>query len=173
MKRLLGFLFFIIAVFIVIFLVSFLLPSKVTITKSIEINATAEKVRDQILNFEKWKNWYPAFADENVVVTKNSSSQHILNSVTLADKQGNSNTLDLVDSSKQTINVNLESSSSAKVSYQFMLMPEANNQTQLTWNINTDLGWYPWRRIKGIFLDKFSGPQYEAALENLRKAAEN
>jgi hypothetical protein len=32
--------------------------------------------------------------------------------------------------------------------------------------------WYPWEKAKGIFLDKVSGPQYEAALANLKKAVE-
>ncbi|HET7114891.1 MAG TPA: SRPBCC family protein [Hanamia sp.] len=173
MKNVLNFLFFIITVFVIIFLVSLLLPSKVTVTKSVEINATPERVRDQIINFENWKNWYPAFTDENITIIKNPPSQNILNSVTLKDRQGKNVTLNLVDSSRNIITINLPSSSSAKVSYQFFLIPKKNNQVQLTWNINTDLGWYPWRRIRGIFLDKFSGPQYEAALENLRKAIEN
>lgn len=173
MKRLLVFFLFIIVVFIVIFLVSMLLPSKVTVTKSVEINAMPENVRDQIINFEQWKNWYPAFSDENITVIKNPTSQNILNSVTLNDKQGKNSTLNLVDSSQNTIDINVESSSSAKVSYRFILTPKMNNQTQLTWDVNTNLGWYPWRRIRGIFLDKFSGTQYEAALENLKKAAEN
>lgn len=173
MNRVFGFLFFIITVFIIFFLVSLLLPSKVTITKSVEINATPEKVRDQIIKFENWKNWYPAFTDENIIVVKNPPTKNILNSVTLSDKQGRSNTLNLVDSSNQTLDINLQSFSSAKVSYQFFIIPKNNNQTQVTWNINTDLGWYPWRRIRGIFMDKVSGLQYETALENLRKAAEN
>lgn len=173
MKGVLNFLFFIITVFVIILLVSLLLPSKVTVTKSVEINATPERVRDQIINFENWKNWYPAFTDENITVIKNPPSQNILNSVTLKDKRGKDITLDMVDSSRNIITINLQSSSSAKVNYQFFLIPKINNQTQLTWNVNTDLGWYPWGRIRGIFLDKFSGPQFEAALENLRKAIEN
>jgi hypothetical protein len=43
----------------------------------------------------------------------------------------------------------------------------------LTWNVNTNLGWLPWKKMEGILLDKFSGDQYETALENLKKTAEN
>ena len=151
MRGLFGFLFFIISVFIVISLVCLLLPSKVTVTKSVDINASTEKVRDQIINFENWKNWYLAFTDENISIIKNPPSKDTLISVTLNDKQGRSNTLNLVDSSKQTLSINLESGSSTKVSYQFIFIPEKNNKTQLTWNVNTDMGWLPWKRIKGIF----------------------
>ena len=47
-----------------------------------------------------------------------------------------------------------------------------DGQTQLTWNVNTLVPWYSVEKVKGIFLDKISGPQYEAALMNLKKAAE-
>jgi len=172
MKGILNFLFFIVTVFVIIFLVSLLLPSKVTVTKSVDINATKEKVRDQIINFGNWKNWYPAFSDEKTTIINNPPSQNIVNSVTLKGQQDKSVTLNMVDTSQNIISINLQSSSSAKVSYQFFIIPKKNSQTQLTWNINTDLGWYPWRRIRGIFFDKFSGAQYESALENLRKALE-
>lgn len=173
MKGLVNFLFFIITVLIVIFLAGLLLPSKVTVTKSVEINTTPEKVRDQIINFENWKNWYPAFTDENITVIKNPPSQNILNSVTLKDKQGKNITLDLVDSIHNKIAVRVKSWSSTKVYYQFSINAKPDNQTLLTWNIITDFGWYPWKRIQGIFLDKFSGDQYEAALKDIKKVTEN
>ena len=171
--RLIRFIIFLLAVFIFIFLISLLLPSKVTVSKSVNIIASEAKVKNQIINFEEWKNWYPAFKDENISVIKNPPTENHLPSVTLKDKKGKSITLDFIDTSKQTININLQSSSSTEVNYQFILTPKINNQIQLTWNVNTNLGWLPWKKIEGILLDKFSGSQYEAALDNLRKAAEN
>jgi hypothetical protein len=38
--------------------------------------------------------------------------------------------------------------------------------------VNTYFKWYPWEKIKGIFLDKISGPQYESALVRLKEFAE-
>jgi carbon monoxide dehydrogenase subunit G len=171
--RLLRFSIFILAIFIIIFLISFLLPSKVTVAKSVEINASQENVSSQITNFKNWENWYPAFKDENITVIKNSSEKDNLASVTLKDKNGKMVNLNLIDSSQNTIDIQLQSSSSTKVNYQFILTPKTNNQTQLTWNVNINLGWQPWKKIEGILLDKFSGDQYETALDNLRKAAEN
>jgi len=173
MRRLSGFIIFLVSVFLVIGLLSLLLPSKVSLAKSVEINATPGRVRDQILNFDQWKNWYPAFKDENITVIKNPPFDGMINSVTLDDKKGRNLTLIIIDSVQNKIDIRVKSSSSTKVDYQFVLIPKANNQILLTWNINTDLGWYPWKRIQGIFLDKFSGEQYEAALSNLKKAAEN
>jgi hypothetical protein len=170
---LVRFIVFILAIFIVIFLISLLLPSKVTVTKSVAINASPERVSNQIMNFKNWENWYPAFKDENITVTRNSDNKKALSSVTLKDKNGKTINLNLIDSTKNSILIQLESSSATKVNYQFILAQKINNQTQLTWNININLGWLPWKKIEGILLDKFSGNQYETALDNLRKAAEN
>ena len=171
MKRAIVFLTFLITVFIVIFLFGLLLPSKVTVTKSVEINASSEAVKQQITDFSNWKNWYPAFKDKSISVVKNQSSDN-LNSVELKDAKGKKVILILADSANNIIEIKVESSSSTKVNYQFILTPEMNNQTELTWNINTQFGWYPWKRIQGIFLDKFSGGQYAAALADLKNATE-
>lgn len=166
------FIIFLLGIFVIIFLLALLLPSKVTVAKSVDINASHDAVKNQIVNFNNWKNWYPAFKGEKVKVVENSAAT-IISSVTLEDNKGKKMLLNLVDTSNNNVNVKVESASSTRVQYEFLLVPKLNNQTQLTWNINVDLGWYPWKRIEGILFDKFSGSQYEAALEDLKKAAEN
>ena len=170
--RFLKFIFSIIIILLIIFLAGFLLPSKVTVSKSTLINATQTRIDSEIQDFNNWKNWYPAFQNENVSVINNPAKPNILNSVSLKDNKGKQMVLDLVESKPDTTVVILESQSATKVNYQFILTPHSNGQTQLTWNVNTFLGWYPWEKIKGIFLDKMNGPQYESALLNLKKAAE-
>jgi len=170
---LLRFIIFLLAIFIVIFSLALLLPSKVTVAKSVEINASHEAVKNEIVDFDEWKKWYPAFKDENVTILKNPSEKNIISSVTLKDKEGKKILLNLIDSANNKITINVESASSTQVQYEFLLIPKLNNQVQLTWNVNINLGWYPWKRIEGILFDKFSGAQYESALDDLRKAAEN
>ena len=170
MNQAFRFIIFLLVVFIFIFLVSLLLPSKVTITKSVLINAPIEKVQNQLIHFDQWKNWYPAFKNEDVSVIKDSSKP---NSVILRSRDGKSIDLTIVQSMPNAISVDVHSSSSSKVAYEFILTPKINNEIQLTWNINTQLGWYPWNRIWGIFLDKVSGVQYESALADLKKTVEN
>ena len=78
----------------------------------------------------------------------------------------------LLASSLENINILLSEEKRNTKTYQFVLLPDAEGQTRLVWNVNTELGWYPWKRLGGIFLDKVSGPQYEAILQNLKKAVE-
>jgi len=167
------FIIFIFSVFIIIFLLALVLPTKVTVPKSVDINASYNKIKSQVINFDEWKNWYPAFKDTSTTIIKNPSSKNILSSVSIKNNKGKNITLNLVDTAENKIIVEVESNSSTKVNYLFLLIPKENNQTQLTWDVNIDLGWYPWKRIEGIFFDKFSGTQYESALDDLKKAAEN
>ena len=109
--RFIRFILFLLSVFVIIFLVSLLLPSHVTVLKYVEINAPAEKVMNQVVNFAEWKNWYPAFKDENITVLKNPSAKNVLSSVTLKDVNGKSVNLNLVDTNQHTIDIQLQSSS--------------------------------------------------------------
>jgi len=162
----------IIIILIIIFSASLLLPSKITISKGILINAPQTAINKEIQDFGNWKNWYPAFQNENVSVVKKSSKEGIINSVSLKDNKEKRLDLDLIESKSDTTVIAVESASSTKVNYQFILSANSNGQMLLIWNVNTFMGGYPWQRIKGIFLDKISGPQYEAALVNLKNAVE-
>ncbi|MEO8960448.1 MAG: hypothetical protein ABI325_01115 [Ginsengibacter sp.] len=162
--------FFLIVLFFIVFLVSLLLPSNVTITKSVLINAPIEKVKNQITHFDQWKNWYPAFKDDKITVMYDTIDS---NSVTLKKDDGKSIHLIISQLKPDVINVDVQSSlSSASVNYEFILSQKANNEIQLTWYVNTQLGWYPWHRISGILLDKVSGGQYESALADLKNVSE-
>jgi hypothetical protein len=146
------------------------LPSKVTVSKSILINAPEAEVAREINSFNNWKQWYPAFQDHGISVT---ISQKNVSFVTLTNQKNRQLSMTIVQSAPENINILLSEENKNAVSYQFILMPGHNGQTQLTWNVNTILSWYPWKKIAGIFLDKIKGPQYEEILQNLKTAVEN
>ncbi|MEO6814876.1 MAG: hypothetical protein ABI172_13175 [Ginsengibacter sp.] len=172
MRSVIIFLFSLFIFFIIIALVGLLLPSKVTITKSVLINATSDRIRSQILDFNNWKNWYPPLQNENVSVIANPPKKNALRSVSVKDYKGEQVDFDLIYTSRDTLVVAVKSQSSTKLYYQFLLIPHLSGKMQLTLNVNTVFKWYPWEKIKGVFLDKISGPQYEAALSNLKKLVE-
>jgi hypothetical protein len=147
------------------------LPSKITVSKSIFINAPEAEVTKEINSFDNWKQWYPAFRNHDISVTisqKNGSSF-----ASLTDQKNRQLSMTMVQSAPENINILLSEENKNEVSYQFILMPGLHGQTQLTWNVNTILSWYPWKKIAGIFLDKIKGPQYEEILQNLKTAVEN
>ena len=74
--------------------------------------------------------------------------------------------------SMDTINVDLQTNGKRLTNYQFVILPGNKGHTQIVWNVNTNLGWYPWKKIQGIIMDKVTGQEYTLALQNLKKIAE-
>jgi hypothetical protein len=150
--------------------VTLFLPSKVTVSKSILINATQTEVAKEINTFKNWKDWYPAFQNQHIVVTTSQKSDSSF--ATLTDERQRKLSMSMIKSGPRNIDILLLAEDEKNITYQFIFSPDPTGQTQLTWNVNTTLGWYPWRKIAGIFLDKVTGPQYREALQNLKSAAE-
>src|SRR5690606_35295844 len=125
------------------------------------------KINPHVTDFYKWKDWFPVMQNEKVHLITNGPSE-----ITLQDDLGKQISLKLLPSTIDTINAEVKSVSSTKVYYQFLLLPQKEGKTQLTLNVNTFCKWYPWEKLKGIMLDKTSGPQYDAALNNLKIAVE-
>lgn len=154
-------------IFLVISFVGLLLPSKVTVTKSVLINAKSENIRRQISDFNNWKNWNPLLQKEavNAIYNQLRGNQP---SLSLNDNSGKQIDFKLIHSSNDTITVAVESHSPIKLVYQFLLIPHLSGKNQLTLNVNAHFKWYPWEKIKGVFMDKMSGQQYEIMLNNLK-----
>lgn len=153
-----------------LFLITAFLPSKVTVSKSTIVNATEQKIAMQINDFNNWKNWYPAFQNKEISV--NIFRQNDTQLATVTNEKNQTISITLAKSVDKNIEILLSEQSKKNINYQFVFKPNGKGQTQLTWNVNTDLGWYPWKKLAGIFLDKVTGPQYEAALQNLKNASE-
>ncbi len=130
------------------------------------------KVFHQIGDFNKWKNWFPAFMDKGVTVTilhgQNDSSE----SAELNDNYGRKIIFRMLRPLKNVVDVDLYTKEKNTTNYQFILMPDSSGNTEIIWNVTTDLGWYPWKKLQGIVLDKVSGPEYISALQNLKKVTE-
>ncbi len=153
-----------------LWLITLFLPQRITVTRWINIDASETIVAAQINDFKNLKNWYPAFQNENISV--DISQKNDTPSVILTNENGKMIFLVLLKSSPQNINIRLLDDDQNLKTYRFVIVPNNKGQTQLTWNVDVELGWYPWKKLGSIFLDKFIGPQCEAALENLKKSAE-
>ena len=148
---------------------SLLLPSKVSVTKSVGINAPIAEVYKYVNDFQKWPEWFlPMEEDSSVQITYGSDNS----SVTLKDAKGIELVFEKLPSTADTINIALNSKSSSDVFYQFMLISQNAENTQIVLNVNTYFKWYPWERIKGMFLDKMTGPMYQKSLLQLERKIE-
>jgi hypothetical protein len=151
-------------------LVTVFLPSNIMVAKTISINAGQQTVLSQLNNFNNWKNWYPLFQDKNIDVEIHQSNDTPY--AVLTRKRNDQLIFKLMSASPGDVVVTLSDGENINEKYQFIFVTNANGQTQLTWDANTSLQWYPWKKLAGIFMDKIKGPQYEEILKNLKTSSE-
>ena len=146
------------------------LPSRVMVSRTVPINADQQTIAAQVSNFNNWKNWFPLFQDKKIDVEIKQS--HDTNYAILRGESQKKLVYTLLNSSPGNIGINISDGENNDETYQFILLTNANGETQTTWNVNIKLKWYPWKKLAGVFMDKIKGPQYEAVLQNLKEATE-
>src|SRR5260221_13231604 len=57
-----------VGLFIIITLLSLLLPSNVRVSRAVVMNSTTGKVYTQIADLKNWKNWQPLFASDSAII---------------------------------------------------------------------------------------------------------
>ena len=149
-------------------LLSLLLPSKITITKSVRVNVPAAEVHEYLSDLHKWPEWFLPMEDSSMQITYSQNDA----AVTIMDNNGKEMTLEKMPSATDTVNFALQTPSATRVFYQVILIPQNDYNTQIVFNVNTYFKWYPWEKIKGVFLDKMSGPMYQKSMYQLEKALE-
>jgi len=151
-------------------LITIFLPSQIMVSKTISINANPHIVSWQITNFNSWKNWNPLFEDKNITIdiNQNTDTPYAI----LTDKNQKKLILRLIHSSPKNVDIALSNGGNSTETYQFILVTNNNGETQITWNVNSQLKWYPWKKLTGVFMDKIKGPQYEEVLKNLKTICE-
>src|SRR6476661_2624244 len=67
MKMLKGFVIAVFGLFVLITLLSLLLPSRIMIARSVDINAVPDSIRAQVADLQRWKEWHPVFVNNNSI----------------------------------------------------------------------------------------------------------
>jgi hypothetical protein len=158
-----------IGLFLVMTMLSLLIPSKVKVSRTTLINNTTKtKVIEQVAILSNWKNWHPVF--------RNSDTK--INMVTRA---GNSNTSAEIIYGAKSVKLLVTSADSNSVKFTLQSPGESDLQNeifissipnqanvQVEWRALNKLKWYPWEKFYGIFIDKLTGPGYEESLKGLK-----
>ena len=164
-----AFLFGITGLFIVITLLSLLIPSKVKTSRVVIINnTTADKIYQQTANLNNWKKWHPVFKPGVTVINIVDSS---IGKNAACNIVYNNKTTYLVITSADTASIkfNLQSNSAKDIENDLVIIPlPQQHSVQVEWRVLNNLHWYPWEKFYAIFLDKITGPGYEDALNGLK-----
>jgi hypothetical protein len=155
--------------FVVMTLLSLLIPSKVKVSRTTLINNTTRaEVFAQVANLYNWKNWHQVFknshAKMNVITeadTGNSSAEIIY-----GDKSAR---LVVTSADSNSIKFILQSPGENEIQNEVIIssIPQQAN-VQVEWRTLNKLKWYPWEKFYGIFIDKLTGPGYDESLKGLK-----
>lgn len=130
---------------VVLILISMLIPSKVRISRAVNIAAEASKVRPKLSSTDSWTQWNE-ITGEGMAVTIDSVSPTL---ITTTWKYG------------------AHSTEGAFAIY------ESAGITVVQWYFDFKLRWYPWEKLGSITFDKQFGPVMENSLNKLKKLVEN
>ena len=171
MRLLKGVLIAITGLFIVVTIMSLLMPSKVMTSRTVAIHGTNEEIMAQLSDLKNWRNWHPVFKNEqDIVFSEPSAGKGAFAEWRTGNKE---NRLKLDDTTATMIRIILQRKGENELPGKIELFESKDPGTmQVEWSSVTYLKWYPWEKFAGIFIEKMTGPAYEEALNELRSFIE-
>lgn len=163
------------AIVLILVGVSYLLPGKTEVSRSITIDAPASEIFPYVNSMQETEKWSPWLSrdpetklsysgpDAGVGNTLNWSSDH---------PQVGTGSQEIVESvDDQLVKTALDFGPMGTASASFVLQPDGS-QTQVTWGFLSELGLNPMSRWMGLMMDRWVGGDYERGLENLKSLVE-
>lgn len=152
----------------------FLMPKNVTVQRSAEIKAPADKIYPLINDPKEWKRWGAWYLRDPQMQLEYAGAPTGVGAKWSwrSQTQGNGS----MEVTEATPNQNMTYTLTfpdynMQSRGQFTFTPKGD-ATEVTWRMDSDLGSNPINRWFGTMLDKMVGPDFEAGLANLKKIAE-
>ncbi len=169
MKMLKGFVFVLAGLFLLITLVSLLMPSTVMTANTVMVQSSRTTLATAVMQLNQWKHWHPVFKAPN-------TGMQITNNGTGASwtMNGKENRLTVTGSDSTQLRFTLQRKGENDIDNFISMVPIRDSMgLQVEWRTVSTLKWYPWEKFAGIFYDQMAGPGYQEALENLKSYAES
>ncbi len=157
--------------------ISFFLPGRVIMERSIEIAAPAAKIYAETNDLKHWNDWSPwSKIDPN---TKYSFSQPTttgegayFNWSSENRNVGSGQQTILSTKANELIHMRTDMSGMGMSTSDFKLVAKDSTHTIVSWVFDKDLGLNPMMRLLGLKLGDLVAPDYEKGLANLKAVCE-
>ena len=164
-----------IVIILVIVGVSYLLPGKAEVSRSISIDAPASAIFPYVNSMqetEKWSPWLSRDPETNLIYSGPDAGIGNTLNWSSDNEQVGTGTQEIVESiENQVVKTELDFGPMGTASASFVLRPDGD-QTQIIWGFESNLGMNPMMRWMGLMMDKWVGGDYEHGLENLKELVE-
>ncbi|MEI6767111.1 MAG: SRPBCC family protein [Bacteroidota bacterium] len=157
-----------------IFIITMFFPSTARVERSIAIKAPASVVFDQVGVLKNWPAWSPWHKiDTAMKLTYEGPASGVgakYSWESKNDKVGSGSMTTTTYTKNDIIIFEMTGmGGESTTTFKFGITDTAVN---VTWNIETKLGYNPISRIIGLFFDKMVGPDFENGLNNLKVVCE-
>lgn len=154
-----------IVLFVLLTCIGLLMPSSVTVIRSVKLDAPVDSVRFYVNNIANWRYWIngadTAYFKQitNSATGKNAKIKLANYTVTILENDANHIVTLWVSNNnyEQTSRLDLYAD---------------NSGININWSFRQKLNWYFWQRLRGMLYDKVFGPQMEASLAKLKQLCE-
>lgn len=155
-----------ILLFTVVWLISLLIPSRVRISRAINIHASQDSIMSMVKDPLRWKEWYPGLDTAKPLYVNGKLRGMIMNG----------------KDPEHPVYLQLEKESPAEVTARFAgsrikpvintwktISYEHSDSLTLQWYMDFQLRWYPWEKFASLLLEKSYGPPMEKGLSTIKK----
>lgn len=146
------------ALFIVIWLLSLLIPSQVRVSRAIDIPVGAEMLRPQVMDLQNWASWNYLLQQpglRNPVFTRTGFNSDEMN-------------VALVKADTALVLTRWIRKGQEPISSGIAMISAGANTTIVQFYFDFQVSWYPWEKFGSILFDRQIGPQLERSLEQLK-----
>lgn len=175
MRILKWFLGIVVLLAIVVVAGGYILPSQVTVARSIDIDAAPDVVFPHVNSLKAGQGWSPWLGiDPNVQTTFSGPDEGVGAKLEWASAhpQVGSGSQEIVASEdNQRVETALNFGEMGLAKAEFLLAGQGD-VTAVTWTLETDMGSNPAMRWMGLMMDRWVGADYETGLANLKTLVE-
>ncbi len=152
----------VIVLFVILTAISSLLPSKVLVSRAIDIQAPVNTIREQVFQLKNWQNWMTDARGEKAAYQLTANGGLSIGETTIQKISANDSTLVS------------EWSASPVMKATFRIIDHHNADSIITvqWQMEQKVKWYPWQKFASITKDEIWGGSMEKSLDNLKKLVE-
>lgn len=163
-------------VILVLVIVAYLIPAKVHVERSLQMNCSAEAAFSLVNDLKQWEKWSPWHGIDSATQWEFSGEQAIGAGAWYTwqsehPKVGNGKLTIMETKANEYIKTQMEFDGMSPATAEYFFT--ANDSGVLVkWTLDSDMGMNPIARYMGLMMDKFVGPDYEKGLAKIKEVAE-
>jgi len=165
MRGLSFFLFSLLLLFLLVTAFGLFFPSRVTVSRAVDIQASRTTVYELLADPMQWKQWFPGGDSLRLLKAEGQVT---------GIRTPNGNALLIQSQNDSTILVKGLQAAAVGGDMGFRLIgAQAQEGVTVQWFMNFTFDWYPWERFSSLLLENKFGSFMEQGLKNLQQQAQS